>query len=106
MLKGGSARQVAEAVRLVHAGESYLEPRVAAKLVAQASSRRPFAAVLTERERAVLRLIATGQSNKQIARSLSITERTVKFHVTSILRKLEADNRAQAVSLALQRGIL
>jgi DNA-binding NarL/FixJ family response regulator len=54
----------------------------------------------------VLRLVAAGQSNKQIARALGIAERTAKFHVTSIFQKLGADNRAQAVALAGQRGLL
>ncbi|MDQ2741695.1 MAG: LuxR C-terminal-related transcriptional regulator, partial [Chloroflexota bacterium] len=61
---------------------------------------------LSQRELGVLRLITAGLSNKQIARSLSITERTVKFHVTSILKKLDADNRARAVAIALERGLL
>ena len=61
---------------------------------------------LTERERAVLREVAAGQSNKQIARSLQISERTVKYHVTSLLTKSGADNRAQAVALAFQRVLL
>ena len=54
----------------------------------------------------MLRLVAAGQSKKQIARALSISERTVKFHVTSLFHKLGADNRAQAVALATQRGLL
>ena len=61
---------------------------------------------LTAREREVLRLIAAGLPSKQIARALGISERTVKFHATSLLRKLGADNRAQAVALAAQRGLL
>lgn len=106
LLKGAAGAEIARAVRAVSAGESYLEPRIAAKLVAEVSAPRRFAGLLTERQHAVLRLVAAGLSNKQIARSLSITERTVKFHVTSILTKLEADNRAQAVAVAVQRGLL
>lgn len=106
LLKGATAAEIAQAVRVVHGGESYLEPRIAAKLVAEVTAPRRFAGLLSERERAVLRLIAAGLSNKQIARSLSITERTVKFHVTSIFKKLGAENRAQAVALATQRGLL
>jgi DNA-binding NarL/FixJ family response regulator len=64
------------------------------------------AGLLTEREREVLSLIASGQPDKQIARALSISERTVKFHATSIRNKLGADTRAQAVVLAIQRGLL
>jgi DNA-binding NarL/FixJ family response regulator len=106
LLKGASAREIAQAIRAVESGESYLEPRIAAKLLAEVTAPRRFAGLLSERERAVLRLVAAGLSNKQIARSLSISERTVKFHVTSILHKLGADNRAQAVALATQRGLL
>jgi DNA-binding NarL/FixJ family response regulator len=73
-------------------------------LVAEVSAPRLF--TLTERERSVLRLVAAGLPNKQIARSLSISERTVKFHVTSILHKLGAENRTQAVTLAIERGLL
>jgi DNA-binding NarL/FixJ family response regulator len=89
----------------VHAGGSYLDPRIAAKVVG-ALNPHARAAALSEREREVLRLVAGGQANKQIARTLGITERTVKFHVTSILTKLGAENRAQAVALATQRGLL
>jgi DNA-binding NarL/FixJ family response regulator len=62
--------------------------------------------MLSEREREVLHLVADGLSNKQVAHPLSITERTVKFHMTSIFNKLGAENRAQATALALQRGLL
>lgn len=106
LLKGATGETIAQAVRAVGAGESYLEPRIAAKLVAEVSAPHRFAGLLTERQGAVLRLVAAGLSNKQIARSLAISERTVKFHVTSILAKLEADNRAQAVAVAVQRGLL
>jgi DNA-binding NarL/FixJ family response regulator len=105
LLKGASAEEIARAVRLVHAGGSYLEPRVAARVMAQVQAPRRGSS-LSEREREVLRLVAEGLPTKQIARSLSITERTVKFHVNSIFHKLGADNRAQAVALAAQRGLL
>ena len=62
--------------------------------------------MLSARERTVLREIAAGRSSKQIARALGITERTVKFHVSSIMNKLGADNRAQAVAEAARRGLL
>ncbi len=105
LLKGASLEEIAQAIRAVHAGESYLEPRIATKVVAELGPRkRPTA--LSEREREVLRLVAGGHANKQIAHTLGITERTVKFHVTSILNKLGADNRAQAVALAARRGLL
>ncbi len=106
LLKGASAEEIARGIRSVHAGGSYLEPRVTSKLIAEVSSPRRGGLVLSAREKEVLRLVADGLPTKQISASLSITERTVKFHVNSIFRKLGADNRAQAVALAAQRGLL
>src|SRR5439155_7484019 len=105
LLKGATASDIAGAIRAVASGGSALEPRVAAKLVAAVGAPRG-AGPLTSREREVLRLIAEGLPGKQIARSLGISERTVKFHTASLLRKLSADNRAQAVAVAAQRGLL
>jgi DNA-binding NarL/FixJ family response regulator len=105
LLKGASAADLASAVRAVASGGSALAPRVAAKLVSAVNAPRTSTA-LSPREREVLRLIAQGLPSKQIARTLGIAERTVKFHTTSLLHKLGADNRAQAVALAAQRGLL
>jgi DNA-binding NarL/FixJ family response regulator len=106
MLKGASVDEIARGIRTVHSGGSFLESRVASKLMAAVSAPRRPAVALSNREREVLRLVADGLPTKQIALSLSITERTVKFHVNSIFHKLGADNRAQAVALAAQRGLL
>jgi DNA-binding NarL/FixJ family response regulator len=106
LLKGAPTAEIAQAIRAVAGGGSYLAPRVAAKVVAQVGRPRGAGARLSAREREVLRLIADGQSNKQIARSLGIAERTVKFHVTSLFQKLDADNRAQAVARAAEQGVL
>jgi DNA-binding NarL/FixJ family response regulator len=106
LLKGASTEEIAGGIRAVHAGGSALEPRVAARLVAEVSRPARRGESLSGREQEVLRLVAEGLANKQIGRRLGISERTVKFHVASILRKLEADNRAQAVALAGQRGLL
>lgn len=105
LLKGASLQAIARAVRTVHAGESHLDPRITGKVLAELGPGRP-ATTLTEREREVLGGIAEGLANKQIAQSLGITERTVKYHVTSILNKLGAENRAHAVAVAAQRGLL
>jgi len=105
LLKGAGLEEIARAIRAVHGGGSYLEPRIAGKVFAEVSAPRRSTA-LTRREREVLKLVADGRSNKQIARALKITERTVKFHITTILNKLGAENRAQAVALAAQRGLL
>lgn len=106
LLKGASSDEIARAVRQVHGGGSYLEPRVASRVIAQVQTPRRTTTSLSEREREVLRLVAEGQPTKQVARSLGITERTVKFHVNSIFHKLGAESRAQAVALAAQRGLL
>jgi DNA-binding NarL/FixJ family response regulator len=106
LLKGASSDEIARAIRSIAAGGSYLEPRVAGKLLAEVNAPRQASPTLSEREREVLRLVADGLPTKQIANSLSISERTVKFHVNSIFHKLGADNRAQAVALAAQRGLL
>jgi DNA-binding NarL/FixJ family response regulator len=106
LLKGSPAAEIAAAIRQVHAGESYLSPRIAAKLVKSTTQPRGRTGLLSPRERGVLRLVAAGLSNRQIAETLSISERTVKFHVTAIFNKLGAENRAQAVALAAARGLL
>lgn len=106
LLKGSPAAEIAQAIRQVHAGESYLTPRIAAKLVNGFAQPRGRTGLLSARERGVLRLVAAGLSNRQIAETLSISERTVKFHVTAIFNKLGAENRAQAVALAAERGLL
>lgn len=106
LLKGAAGAELVEAIRKVHAGESYLSPSLSAKLVDQMQARSHGSRLLTPRELMVLRLMAAGQSNREIAGSLAITERTVKFHVTAILNKIGADNRTQAVAMATRRGIL
>jgi DNA-binding NarL/FixJ family response regulator len=106
LLKGASSDEIARGIRTVAAGGSYLEPRVASKLMAEVSAPRRSATNLSEREREVLHLVAEGLPTKQIALQLSISERTVKFHVNSIFHKLGAENRAQAVAVAAQRGLL
>jgi DNA-binding NarL/FixJ family response regulator len=106
LLKGSPAAEIADAIRQVHAGESYLSPRIAAKLVRGVVRPRGRSGLLSARERGVLRLVAAGLSNRQIGETLSISERTVKFHVTAIFNKLGAENRAQAVALAAERGLL
>jgi DNA-binding NarL/FixJ family response regulator len=106
VLKGSPAHELVRAIRQVHSGDSYLSPAIGATLARQVASPRRGGGLLTTRELAVLRLVAAGQSNQQVAESLGITERTVKFHVTAIFNKLGADNRAQAVALASRRGLL
>jgi DNA-binding NarL/FixJ family response regulator len=101
LLKGASVDEIERAIRTVASGQTYLDPKVASRLVALSGAPR-----LSAREREVLRLVAAGRANKEIASALDIAERTVKFHVTSIFNKLGAENRAQAVAIAIERGLV
>jgi DNA-binding NarL/FixJ family response regulator len=106
VLKGTPSAELAAAIRAVHAGDAYVSAALSAKLVDRVQPRSRGSRTLTARELAVLRLMASGLSNRDIAGALSITERTVKFHVTAILNRLGADNRTQAVALAVRKGII
>jgi DNA-binding NarL/FixJ family response regulator len=91
----------------VHGGGSLLQPIVASKLMQRVSQEpEPPIEQLTPREEEVLDLLAQGLQNKEIAQKLVISERTVKFHVSAILGKLEAGNRTEAVAIAVQRGLI
>lgn len=104
LLKDTSADQLVAAIKAVQRGETQLSPQIASRLVHGISQGRPEP--LSSREIEVLRLVADGQNNTMIAEALSITPRTVKAHVQNILAKLGANNRAEAVRLALQQGII
>lgn len=101
LLKGASVDEIERAIRAVARGERAIDARIASRVAAIAVAPR-----LSPRERDVLRHLAAGQSNKEIAATLGVTERTVKFHVTSIFNKLGAENRAQAVTIAHARGLV
>ncbi len=101
ILKGLVHKDLLDAIRAVHAGQKRIPPDVAAELAEHAMDDQ-----LTGREIDVLRLIAGGNSNKQIADQLSIGEATVKSHVTNILSKLGASDRAHAVTIGLKRGVI
>jgi DNA-binding NarL/FixJ family response regulator len=101
VLKGHVHRELLETIRAVHAGQKRIPPEIAAELAEHAADDE-----LTSREIDVLRLIAAGNSNKLVADQLSIGEATVKSHVTNILSKLGANDRAHAVTIGLKRGII
>ncbi len=107
LLKGVPRQELFDAVRVVHGGGSLLQPVVASKLMRHVSKEpEPTAEILTPRELEVLLELARGLQNKEIAAKLIISERTVKFHVSAILAKLEAGNRTEAVRIAAQRGLI
>jgi len=101
ILKGHVHKELLDTIRAVHAGQKRIPAEIAAELADHATDDP-----LTDREIGVVRLIAAGNSNKLIADHLSIGEATVKSHVTNILSKLGANDRAHAVTIALKRGII
>lgn len=110
LLKGAPSEDLFEAVRTVSAGGSLLQPVVASKLIEHVSGERSLAAEgftpLTDREMDVMEQLAQGKTNKDIASTLVISERTVKFHVSSIFQKLGAGNRTEAVTIAARLGLV
>ncbi|MDR7277936.1 response regulator transcription factor [Catenuloplanes atrovinosus] len=114
LLKDAPGADLVQAVRVVAAGEALLAPSVTRRLIAEFTARpaprertRPTALhALTARETEVLRLIARGRSNTEIAADLVVAEQTVKTHVSRILSKLGLRDRAQAVVLAYETGLI
>ncbi len=112
LLKGAPREDIFRAVRTVSSGGSLLEPEVASKLLQHISGQGDkspndtLPEPLTEREQEVLSHLALGKKNKDIATELFITERTVKFYVSAILGKLSASNRTEAVTIAVQKGLI
>lgn len=101
LLKSAARMGLMDAIRSVHAGRRYIPPEIAAALAAHVADE-----TLSTRETAVLEQLAAGGSNKAIAARLFISEDTVKSHVKSILSKLSASDRTQAVVIAVRRGII
>jgi NarL family two-component system response regulator LiaR len=108
LLKDSEPQEVVQAIRQVTRGEPSLHPRIARKLMQEMAGpapQRPTADPLTERELEVLRLVAQGKSNRQIADELVVVEGTVRVHVSSILGKLHLASRTQATLYALREGL-
>ncbi len=113
LLKGAPREDMFHAIRVTMQGGSLLQPVVASKLLRHMGQQgshhaiqQPIYESLTERELEVLGLLAQGMPNKEIAAHLVISERTAKFHISSIMGKLGATNRTEAVALAAQKGLI
>jgi two-component system, NarL family, response regulator len=101
LLKSVSSGELVQAVRSVLAGQRWVAPAAAARLTEHIGE-----SSLTEREIEVLRLVVKGKSNKRLAAALGITEGTVKWHINSILSKMRVDDRTEAATQAIRRGIV
>ncbi|MBI2264769.1 MAG: response regulator transcription factor [Armatimonadetes bacterium] len=112
LLKDINADDLVRAIRDVHTGGSAIHPEVSRKLLKEFThlalhlSRKEDQAELSGKEVEVLRLMGQGKSNKEIARTLFITEKTVKAHVSAVLKKLEVRDRTQAVILGIKKGLI
>jgi DNA-binding NarL/FixJ family response regulator len=110
LLKGSPKEEIVAAVRSVNEGRCAIESVVAAKLMKHMNKRSAKAKQpvieFSKRERQVLELLAGGKTNRDIGAELFISESTVKFHVHAILSKLDATNRTEAVSMAVQQGVI
>lgn len=109
LLKDAPREELFKAIRTVYRGESLIQPVVATKLLdrlTELSRRAPSGEELSERELEVLRLMAKGSANKEISAQLSISQSTVKTHISSIFQKLGVNDRTGAVTDALKKGII
>jgi two-component system, NarL family, response regulator LiaR len=107
LLKEAEPAEIADAIAKVHRGDSILHPAIAERLMREVAAATPRAhrTDLTARELEVLRLIAAGRSNREIARELEVAEKTVKTHVSNVLSKLGVADRTQAALYAVQHGL-
>lgn len=101
LLKGSLRRELIDTIRAVHQGRRYLPADIAQEIALHSTDE-----ALSDREIDVLKLVAIGKANKEVAIQLRISEETVKAHLKSIFAKMDAGDRTQAVTLALKRGII
>lgn len=101
ILKDTTRQEIIESVRQVHAGNRFLPPAIAARL-----ADRMIRPKLTPRELDVLRLVSRGRTNKEMAAAMFVSEETIKTHMKGLFQKLGVHDRAEAVGIALQRGLL
>lgn len=105
LLKDEAPEKVVEAVRAAAKGEAWFSPSVMTKVAAWARGEQPKLCGLTEREREVLRLVAAGKTNKEIARSLQISAKAVEKHLSEIFAKLNVSSRSAAAAWAVREGL-
>lgn len=105
LLKNAEAQQVLEAIHRVAAGEAILPPTLAARVLDEFAAPIGKTAILSEREVAVLRLVAQGLGNKEIATRLALSENTIKMHIRHILEKLHLRSRTEAAAYAVRTGL-
>jgi DNA-binding NarL/FixJ family response regulator len=108
MLKGASGADLVESIRRVHKGESYVYPSLAARLIGLTVHRQSTPdrfSTLTAREQQILDYLTRGFSNKEIGRELTLSDKTIKHHITSLLEKLDVRNRVEAALLGQGRVI-
>jgi DNA-binding NarL/FixJ family response regulator len=101
LLKDTSLREMVEAITMVHAGRRYVHGHIASRL-----AERMMRTNLTARELEILKMLAKGPTNKEIAQALGISDNTVRNHVNSIIEKLEVSDRTEAATTAIQRGLI
>lgn len=112
LMKSAKGQDLVEAVRAVRAGESVLHPKIIEKLLKQAmvkpveTAEQKMKDLLSDREMEMLKLLATGMSNKEIAEKLCLSLRTVKAHMSNIFTKMNVASRSEALVEALRRGLL
>ena len=109
LLKDCTPGDLSRAIRTVYAGDTIMAPEIARKMLLafeEAEAEEPAAPALTERELQIIRALARGNGNKQIARALSISEKTVRNHVSNIYKKLHVYDRTQAVLYAIREGLV
>jgi two-component system nitrate/nitrite response regulator NarL len=112
ILKGIGAAELLRTVHAVHSGESYVSPQLAARLLTTMRNHAPAPAIedplpsLTKREEQILDAVANGKTNKEVAKLLNISEKTVKHYMTNIMHKLQVRNRVEAALLAKKKPVL
>jgi DNA-binding NarL/FixJ family response regulator len=106
LLKDSSPVKLVEAIRAAQSGEAILHPRITKKLMERLRRRETVGEQLTMKEKEVLTMMTQGRTNKEIASQLYVSATTIKTHVSSILRKLDVNDRTQAVIKALKEGLL